>query len=228
LFYQYSDGRICFFQLQPGGDRNFSYLLGDSASGEAVAVDPGFNPGLFHFESEQHGLSIRYILLTHGHGDHADAAAELATITGATVYAGKDDGVEAAVDLIDGDRLSLGKSPVDIIATPGHTPGHYSFLFENRLMTGDLLFCGKVGGTGNYFPGSSAEAEWHSLKKIMKLPGEVMVFPGHDYYGGEGTMPHSTISYERRHNPFLLCSDFEEFRKLKENWAEYKAKHNIQ
>ena len=226
MLYEYSDGSIFFLQLQPGGDRNFSYLLGDSASGEAAAVDPGFCPEPFFDAAVRNHLEIKYILVTHGHGDHMDAAEELARISGAEIYAGKNE-VKLAVGLDGGERLPLGHRSIDVLSTPGHTPAHLCFLFENRLMTGDLLFCGKVGGTGAYFPGSSARAEWDSLMKLLNLPDSVMVFPGHDYYGGEGAMPHSTIGYEREHNPFLKCGDFEEFCSLKENWAEYKEKHGI-
>lgn len=227
MFYEYADAEIRFLQLHPGGDRNFSYILGDAATGAAAAVDPGFNPGLFLSESNRLGLEIRCILLTHGHSDHAGAAAELGRLAGAKMYTGGGEGIENAVVLDDGEQVSLGERAVRAIATPGHTAGHLCFLFENRLITGDLLFCGKVGGTGTHFPGSSASAEWDSLGKIMQMPDTVMVFPGHDYYGGEGTMPYSTIGDERLHNPFLLCRDFAAFSNLKDTWADYKAEHGI-
>jgi hydroxyacylglutathione hydrolase len=223
----YSDESLCFLQLHPGGDRNFSYLVGDIPSGEAAAVDPGFRPEQFALEAERHGLKIKYILVTHGHGDHVAAAGKLKRMSGAKLYAGRAEGVKSAEGLNDGDRVPLGMRFIRTISTPGHTPGHVCYLVENRLITGDLLFCGKVGGTGPGFPGSSARAEWDSLQQIMKLPDSVMVFPGHDYYGGKGSMQHSTIGYEKQNNPFLLCRDFEEFCSLKENWAEYKAKHGI-
>jgi hydroxyacylglutathione hydrolase len=101
------------------------------------------------------------------------------------------------------------------------------YLFEGWLMTGYLLFCGKIGGTGMFFPGSSPEAQWDSLHRIMTLPDETLVFPGHDYYGGPGDRPHSTIGYEREHNPFLMCKDFAEFCHLKENWTAYKQEHGL-
>lgn len=214
-------------QLHFGGDRNFSYLFGDALSGEGAVVDPGFRPGGFVDAAEQHGLKIKHILVTHDHTDHMAAAGELGRFSGARLYAGKTEILEDAGVLSDGDSLSLGDRTIEILSTPGHTAGHMCYLFENRLMTGDLLFCGKVGGTGPGFPGSSARAEWESLQKIMRLPDSVMVFPGHDYYGGEGEMPHSTIGYEREHNPFLLCRNFDEFCLLKENWADYKAEHGI-
>ena len=84
-----------------------------------------------------------------------------------------------------------------------------------------------MGGTGDYFPGSSAEAQWDSLGRVLELPDETRVFPGHDYYGGRGLRPHSTIGIERTENPFLLCADFEAFMTLKETWAAYKAAHGI-
>jgi len=61
----------------------------------------------------------------------------------------------------------------------------------------------------------------------MQLPAETLVFPGHDYYGGEGQRPHSTIGFEKAHNPFLTAADFESFCHLKDNWAEYKKEHDI-
>jgi len=227
LLYEYSDDSICFLQLHLGGDRNFSYLLGDSVSGEAAVVDPGYSPELFNEEVARHGLKIKHILITHGHSDHMAAAGELVRISGATLYAGKNESIERAVGLSDGDSLALGECSIKVMATPGHTTGHVCFLFKNRLVTGDILFCGKVGGTGTYFPGSSEREEWDSLLKIMQLSDTVMVFPGHDYYGGEGQMPYSTIGYERKNNPFLLCNDFDEFCRLKENWAVYKEEHGI-
>jgi len=227
LLYEYSDDDICFLQLHLGGDRNFSYLIGDYLSGEAAAIDPGFSPDRFREEADRHRLRIKYILVTHGHEDHGAAADDLARMTGAALYAGEKEGVRNALGLNDGDRLALGNRLVSVLATAGHTVGHVCYLFENRLMTGDLLFCGKVGGTGAYFPGSSARQEWDSLQKIMGLPDSCMIFPGHDYFGGEGSMPYSTIGYERKNNPFLLCGNFEEFQNLKENWAAYKTEHGI-
>jgi glyoxylase-like metal-dependent hydrolase (beta-lactamase superfamily II) len=151
----------------------------------------------------------------------------LVELTGAAVHAHRQERVAGAREVADGDQVEIGRQRVLAIFTPGHTAGHMVYLFRERLMTGDLLFCGKVGGTGLFFPGSSPEAEWESLHRILTLPPETLVFPGHDYYGGEGERPHSTIAHERQHNPFLLCPDFESFCALKENWAAYKKEHGI-
>lgn len=227
LLHDHTDEATVFLQVHLGGDRNWCYLIGDRATGEAAAVDPGYAPADLAALAAARGLSVRHVLLTHGHGDHAGGAAELVRRTGATIHAGRQDRVPGAAPLAEGEVFGLGARRVLSFFTPGHTAGHFCFLADGRLLTGDLLFCGKVGGTGPGFAGSSAEAEWDSLRRLLTLPDETLVFPGHDYYGGAGTMPHSTIGHEREHNPFLLCPDFAAFVDLKQNWAAYKREHGI-
>lgn len=227
MILDHSDSKVRFLQIHLGGDRNFCYLLADAAGGAAAAIDPGFEPDRLQEIALENGMKIQDILITHGHGDHIGGAERLVEQTGARLWAGPEDNVPGAADLSDGQEIPLGGLTVTALQTPGHSPGHFCFLLEGHLVTGDLLFCGKVGGTGSYFPGSSAEQEHESLAKLMKLPDETGVFPGHDYYGGEGVMPHSTIGFERMNNPFLTASDFAAFCHLKENWAVYKKEHGI-
>lgn len=224
---EYQDGETYFLQLQLGGDRNFCYLLGDSRTKESVVVDPGFEANRICEAAAERNLTIRHILITHGHSDHVGQADELSRLTGAPLYAGVRERVPGAVPVHDARQWHLGHKTVVALLTPGHSPEHFCFLFGKKIMTGDLLFCGKVGGTGAHFTGSSAQQEWDSLKRILSLPDDVMVFPGHDYYGGEGRMLHSTIGFERKQNPFLLCRDLERFLDLKQNWDAYKHEHGI-
>jgi glyoxylase-like metal-dependent hydrolase (beta-lactamase superfamily II) len=93
---------------------------------------------------------------------------------------------------------------------------------NGKLMTGDTLFVGCIGGSFNQ--GASTENQFHSLFDIiMQLDDSVEVYPGHDY----GPKPSSTIGYERTHNPFLQRTNFQDFVWLKEHWDEYKAQHGI-
>jgi len=223
----HSRGHVKFLQLHLGGDRNFQYLLGDGRTGDAAAVDPGFGAEAFAATAEQLGLSISTILITHGHSDHDGEAAALADRTGATIHTGDPGSLQGARALADDEILHVGGLVVRAMATPGHAPDHFCFLCEDFLITGDLLFCGKVGGTGPYFPGSSAQQEWDSLQRILRLSPETRVYPGHDYYGGQGEMKVSTVGHERDHNPFLTGGGFTAFCNLKENWATYKQEHGI-
>ena len=227
MIHDHSAPHLRFLQIHLGGDRNFCYLLGDPDSGDAAAVDPGFEPEKFLEIAETEGLTITEILFTHGHPDHTGGAAALPALTGARMRGGAEDLITGAEALEDGQVILLGDLEITALATPGHSPGHFCFLCEGRLVTGDILFCGKVGGTGTYFKGSSARQEYDSLHGLMKLPDETLVFPGHDYYGGEGQRPHSTIGFEKTSNPFLTAPDFAAFCHLKDNWADYKKEHGI-
>lgn len=221
-----STDRVVCLQLHLGGDRNFQYLLGDPATGRAAAVDPGYAPERFAAAAESRGLVIEAILVTHGHADHTGGAARLADLTGAPVLAGRADAVPGARALADGQVVAVGGLAIAALATPGHAPDHFCFHAAPFLVTGDLLFCGKVGGTGTPFPGSSAADQWASLQKVLALPDATVVLPGHDYHGGAGARPHSTVGHERAHNPFL-AGDYAAFCRLKENWAAYKKEHGI-
>ncbi|MEZ4387936.1 MAG: hydroxyacylglutathione hydrolase family protein [Candidatus Krumholzibacteriia bacterium] len=223
----HSTDRLTLLQLHLGGDRNWQYLLADPVTGRAAAVDCGHDPAGLVQAAGDHGLAIAVILVTHGHGDHVGGVAELAAATGAPIHAGPQSRVPGARALSDRQGVDVDGLAITTLVTPGHAPDHVCFLCQDALVSGDLLFCGKVGGTGPHFPGSSAAAEWDSLQRLLTLPDATRVFPGHDYYGGAGEMTASTIGHERIHNPFLTCADLAAFEHLKADWARYKAEHGI-
>jgi len=223
----HSAGHTRFLQIHLGGDRNFCYLFGNDDAGEAAGVAPGFDSERFWEIADTAGLNISTILITHGHSDHIGGAEKLKELTGATMYGGAEDNISGAQPVTDGQTIPLGDLEITALATPGHSPGHFCYLCEGRLVTGDILFCGKVGGTGSFFPGSSARQEYDSLHRLLQLPAETLVFPGHDYYGGQGQRQHSTVGFEKDNNPFLTAVDFDAFCHLKDNWAQYKEEHDI-
>ena len=212
---------MIFEQIAVGGDRNFAYLAADRVGGKALLVDPAYNQNKVLSLVAKHSLDVIYVANTHGHYDHSQLSAKIAKATGSRVVAHKSSTASGELGVDDGDELELGTLRIKILHTPGHTEDGICLLVDNKLMTGDTLFVGKVGGT-DY--GSQAREEYDSLfGKLLKLPDEVEVWPGHDY----GVRPSSTIGQERRENPFLLCPSFETFVDLKRNWLQYKREHGI-
>jgi len=209
---------MIFEQIRTGGDRNFAYLIGDEETKRAALVDPSNSPDACVDHAESRGLTVVYVINTHGHYDHTDGNQTACRRTGAKVVGY---GRRAEVSVGDGDRLGLGKLSLEILHTPGHTDDCICILAEGYLVTGDTLFVGKVGGTDF---SSGAQQEFESLKKLMQLPDDTSIWPGHDY----GVAPTSTIGHEKETNPFIQrLGDFDDFVDLKRNWAEYKRKHGI-
>ncbi len=213
---------MIFEQISIGDDRNFAYLVGDEQAGEAAAVDVGYNPGKMAERIKALGLELKYIIGTHDHDDHIGGHAELKRQCGGqTVMHTSVSGADVRLD--DGDALHVGGIPIRVIFCPGHTPDHIALLVNGeKLIAGDALFVGKIGGTSTR---EQAKTQYDHLHgKLMKLDDAVEVYPGHDV----GVRPSSTIGDERRTNPFLLRESFEDFLWLKDNWARYKIEHGIQ
>jgi glyoxylase-like metal-dependent hydrolase (beta-lactamase superfamily II) len=216
--------QLVFEQINSGGDRNFGYLLGDRRAGQAVLIDPSFTPGTFVQRATEQGLTVTHVLNTHGHPDHTNGNTEATALTAAPLTAFADSiHVEPALGLHHGDRLAIGVYELCITHAPGHCQDHL-LLYEPThriLLTGDLLFVGKVGGTSN---DEDTRTEWDSLQRLLTdFPDEATVWTGHDY----GTRPSSTVGIERATNPFLQCADAEAFIDLKQRWPAYKEEHGL-
>ena len=214
---------MLFEQLKAGGDRNFAYLIADEETREAALVDPAGATEEILDRVQALNLEVKYVLNTHGHFDHTAGNESVQSRTGARVVRFDPEGrkTDTVLGVQDSDELPLGALTLKIIHTPGHTPDSICILCENKVCTGDTLFVGKVGGTGF---GEDALQEFDSLHvKLLTLPDEVEVYPGHDY----GVAPSSTIGHESRTNPFLIRESFREFVDLKRNWLEYKKIHGI-
>lgn len=208
-------------QFRTGGDRNFGYLVADEQNGQAFVVDPSNNPAMIVKDAREQGFTIRYVFCTHGHYDHTNGNDEIARLTGRAPLLYGSVCPDTGIRVEDGSVFPLGDLEVRIIHTPGHTTDSMCLYADDALFTGDTLFVGKVGGTGF---GADAEEEFYSLhEKLMILPENTRVFPGHDY----GAAPQSTVGEEKKTNPFLIQPDLDAFVDLKRNWAAYKKAHGI-
>lgn len=214
---------MVFEQIQAGGDRNFAYLIGDDATREAAIVDPSYAPERALDLAMRHGLSVRYVISTHSHPDHIAGNALVLERTEAIEVLHESSPHPSRLRVKDNGELTVGSIKLRFLHTPGHIPDHVCVLAGGMLLTGDILFVGKVGGTGAHFKGSDPKQQWESLQRLVKLDAAIEVWPGHDY----GIAPSSTIGHEVATNPFLLCKNLEEFLNLKDHWAEYKKAHNI-
>lgn len=209
---------IEILKLTLGPIQTNCYILGDTESGLAVVVDPVDRASLIAKTAQEQGWTIREILATHGHFDHIMASADLKQITGAPFRVHRLDlplvqtlpqatmawlGIEvppaAEPDgfVEEGDVIEVGAIRLEVLFTPGHAPGHVSYVLrsENVVLSGDVLFRGSIGRTD--LPGSDYETLMHAIvDKLLPLGDSTIVLPGH--------MDNTTIGAERATNPFIL------------------------
>jgi hydroxyacylglutathione hydrolase len=208
-------------QFRMGGDRNLGYLIADERTRLAAVVDPSYSPERIVKYAQDQGYTIQYVFSTHDHHDHTNGNRKMQELTGVQALLYGDRDPSTGIRIEDGARLPLGDLEVVILHTPGHTDDAICIHIGDAVFTGDTLFVGKVGGTDF---GDGARTEYASLhEKLVALPGETRVFPGHDV----GVAPTSTIAHEKETNPFLLQPDIESFVSLKRNWLAYKREHGI-
>lgn len=198
---------------------NIYILMADD--GSAAVIDPGFEAGRILAEIKRLNAKVQYVLLTHGHFDHAGCAAEIKAATGAQIALHEADcpmlrepamftrafgalaagaqGAEADIILHDGDTLPLGELTIRVLHLPGHSPGSCFFLVGDSIFSGDVLFKGCVGRTD--LTGGDTEAMKRSIRKVNGLTGDYKVYPGHDAL--------TTLREEQRTNPYLLSYDYD-------------------
>jgi glyoxylase-like metal-dependent hydrolase (beta-lactamase superfamily II) len=209
---------LIFEQVRVGGDRNFGYLIGDRDARQAALIDPSYAPDVLVARARDQGLTVAYVINTHGHPDHVNGNDQAVAMTGARVAAHPRCATAVDLKLGDEQEIAIGSLRLRCLYVPGHADDHIA-LYEPKhriLITGDLLFVGKVGGTGS---DADAHSEWASLQRLLLvIPDEATVWPGHDY----GARPSSTIALERATNPFLACRDAAAFLRLKADWPSVK------
>lgn len=230
--------RLYFRQLLAGRDfaqgdgiatqmRNFAYLIGDRQTGDAVVVDPAYAAGDLLDALEADGMHLSGVLVTHHHPDHVGGSmmgfelkglAELLERISVPVHVNSQEALFvsritgiAMGDLTPhehGDKVSVGDIDIELLHTPGHTPGSQCFLLDGRLVAGDTLFLEGCGRTD--FPGGDSDEMFRSLQKLAQLPGDPTVFPGHWY----SLEPSATLSEVKRSNYVYRVGNLEQWRML--------------
>ena len=206
---------MIFKQLFDQETWTYTYLIADSATKDAVLIDPVNT----HIEAyilllEAHGLQLKYTLETHVHADHITASGllrqRLGSQTGVSQLCGA---TTADIQIQDGDVFEFAAGEqIKVIATPGHTSGSISYLWRDRLFTGDSLLIGGCGRTD--FQGGDAGGQYDSItQRLFTLPDETLVYPGHDYQ--ERWV--SSIMQERTTNPRLAGKSREQFIDIMNN-----------
>jgi len=198
-------------QVRIGHD-NFAYIIYDERSKKTAIVDPGFGAVELEKMIRSRSLDLEYIILTHHHHDHTDGAVPLKLTLGARILAHEKEapmieGVD--IKLHDKEIVKVGYVDVEVIHTPGHTPGGICLIVDDRyLITGDTLFIDECGRCD--LPGGDLESMFHSLKRLGSLPDQLIVHPGHDY----GPRPIDSLGNQKRTNYTMRAETFEEFSKL--------------
>lgn len=194
---------------------NFIYLIGDRETGEAVIVDPAYDPAGIIAVAEADGMTVVGALGTHYHADHVGGnlggmaqivgVAELLDQVQVPIHVQADEipwitrttsvTADHLVGHASGDTVMVGEIPITLIHTPGHTPGSQCFLVDGRLVAGDTLFLDGCGRTD--LPGSDPEQMYFSLtQRLAQVPDDAVLFPGHLY----SEKPSATMAETRSRN----------------------------
>lgn len=220
-----TEDRLYFRQLLSGRDVaqsdqmarqmvNFMYLVGDRETGEAVVIDPAYDPSGLVDLVEADGMKLTGVLATHYHPDHVGGSmmgfdiagvAQLLERTSVPIHVQDEEadlvrkvtGI-AETDLVrhrSGDKVQVGSVEIELIHTPGHTPGSQCFLVDGRLLAGDTLFLEGCGRTD--LPGADPAEMYLSLtQRLARVPDDAVLFPGHLY----SPEPSATMGQTRAHN----------------------------
>ena len=202
--------------------QNYVYLIGSLETRKVAVVDTAWEIDTILKIAAQDNMEITHAFVTHTHPDHVgggfagmaiDGVTELLEKRKAKVVVHKAEaefikGLSPS-DLIKtdhGDKINVGGIEIELMHTPGHTPGSQCFLVDGRIVSGDTMFidaCGRVD-----FPGGNAEQMYYSLtQKLMALPDETILFPGHNY----APKPHATMGEQKKTNPYLKFTSLKQF-----------------
>lgn len=202
---------MLFRQLFERESSTYTYLIAERPGGEALLIDPVRSEVSKYLQLiDELDLRLVFAIDTHVHADHVTGLGDLTARTSCETLMGAQSRADCVSRKVsDGELIKLGKLELRALYTPGHTDDSYSFVMKDRVFTGDTLL---IRGTGRTdFQNGDPAAEYDSLfGKLLELPEQMLVYPGHDYRGWTV----STIGEERAHNPRLLVGSKQQYVEL--------------
>ncbi len=193
-------------QFEVGDMQNFTYLLEDEDTGEAIVIDPSWDLPDIIQTTERNNLKVKYIVNTHYHFDHTIGNDFMVKSTGAQIIQHKASAIKHDMAVSAGDKIKFGNSEVTVFHTPGHSKDSMCLVGDGKLFSGDTLFVGNCGRID--LPGGNARELYHSLFDVVsKMDENFVLYPGHNY----GSSPTSTIGKEKKTNFVLQSRTEDEF-----------------
>jgi hydroxyacylglutathione hydrolase len=195
------------FQIPVGQMANFTYIIADEEMGEAAIIDPSWDLDKIFGILKKNGWNTKYIINTHTHFDHTLGNEPVAKVTGGKIVQHRNSLDDKQIPVSEGDIIKIGKIPLRILHTPGHSKDSICLIVDEKLVfTGDTLFVGNCGRVD--LAGSDPREIYHSLfDKVAKLDESLIVYPGHDY----GPHPTSTIGHEKKTNYVMQSRSIQDF-----------------
>ena len=212
---------MIFKQLFDTKSSTFTYLISSGNGREALIIDPVLeNVNEYVNILKELDLKLVKVIDTHIHADHVTGASKLKDITKCTTIMGDHTPAESVeIKVKDDEYINLDSLKIRAMYTPGHTSDSYSFLMNNYLFSGDTLLINGTGRT-DFQNGSSKDAYNSIFNRLLKLPEDTLLYPGHDYNGKKV----STLGNEKKFNPRLQVKNAEEYAEIMSNLNLSKPK----
>lgn len=194
------------YQIEVGHMQNFTYVVEDEDTGEAIIIDPSWDLENVERVIKRNDLKIKYIVNTHHHFDHTLGNEAMAKSTGAKIVQHNASELKHDIVVNTKDKIQFGNSELTVIHTPGHSKDSICLVGDGKIFSGDTLFVGNCGRVD--LPGGSSKELYHSLSDIIyKLDDNLVLYSGHNY----GVTPTSTLGEEKETNFVLQKRTEEEF-----------------
>ena len=212
---------MIFRQVFDNKSSTYTYVIASAKGREAVIIDPVIENVQSYIELlNELDLKLVKVIDTHIHADHVTGASKLKLATNCSTLMGEHTPADAVeIKVKDDEIIKIDQIEIRAMYTPGHTSDSYSFLMNNCLFSGDTLLINGTGRT-DFQNGSSKDAYNSLFNKLLKLPDDTMLYPGHDYNGKLS----STIGKEKQHNPRLQVRNVDEYVQLMSNLNLAKPK----